>query len=53
MGSKPAITGGRATNIVATAKKGDLRLVVIVLGSPTAGIRDAFVKEKINQYFRK
>jgi D-alanyl-D-alanine carboxypeptidase (penicillin-binding protein 5/6) len=40
-------------NIVATAKKGDLRLVVIVLGSPTAGIRDAFVKEKINQYFRK
>jgi D-alanyl-D-alanine carboxypeptidase (penicillin-binding protein 5/6) len=40
-------------NIVATAKKGDLRLVVIVLGSPTANIRDAFVKEKINQYFRK
>jgi D-alanyl-D-alanine carboxypeptidase (penicillin-binding protein 5/6) len=40
-------------NIVATAKKGDLRLVVIVLGSPTAGTRDAFVKEKINQYFRK
>jgi D-alanyl-D-alanine carboxypeptidase (penicillin-binding protein 5/6) len=40
-------------NIVATAKNGDLRLVVIVLGSPTAGMRDAFVKEKINQYFRK
>jgi D-alanyl-D-alanine carboxypeptidase (penicillin-binding protein 5/6) len=40
-------------NIVATAKKGQTRLVVIVLGSPTAGIRDAFVKEKINQYFRK
>jgi D-alanyl-D-alanine carboxypeptidase (penicillin-binding protein 5/6) len=40
-------------NIVATAKKGNLRLVVIVLGSPTAGARDAFVKEKINQYFRK
>jgi D-alanyl-D-alanine carboxypeptidase (penicillin-binding protein 5/6) len=40
-------------NIVATAKKGNLRLVVIVLGSPTAGARDAFVKEKINRYFRK
>jgi D-alanyl-D-alanine carboxypeptidase (penicillin-binding protein 5/6) len=40
-------------NIVATAKKEETRLVVIVLGSPTAGIRDAFVKEKINQYFRK
>jgi D-alanyl-D-alanine carboxypeptidase (penicillin-binding protein 5/6) len=39
-------------NIVATAKKGDLRLIVIVLGSPSAGIRDAFVKEKINKYFR-
>jgi D-alanyl-D-alanine carboxypeptidase (penicillin-binding protein 5/6) len=39
-------------NIVATAKKGDSRLVVIVLGSPTAGIRDAFVKQKINQYLR-
>jgi len=40
-------------NIVATAKKGNLRLIVIVLGSPTAGARDAFVKEKINRYFRK
>ena len=40
-------------NIVATAKKGDLRLVVIVLGCPTASIRDVFVKEKINRYFRK
>jgi len=40
-------------NIVATAKQGHLRIVVIVLGSPSAGIRDAFVKEKINQYLRK
>ena len=40
-------------NIVATAKKEDLRLVVIVLGCPTAGTRYAFVREKINQYFRK
>ena len=40
-------------NIVATAKKGDLRLVVIVLGSPTAGMRDAVVREKINQYLWK
>lgn len=40
-------------NIVATAKNGDLRIVVIVLGSSTEGMRDAFVKEKINKYFRK
>ncbi len=38
-------------NIVATAKKKDLRLLVIVLGSPTARIRDAFVTEKFNKYF--
>lgn len=38
-------------NIVATAKKRDLRLLVIVLGSPTARLRDAFVKEKFNKYF--
>lgn len=40
-------------NIVATAKNGDLRLIVIVLGSPTAGTRDAFVREKIDKYFRE
>lgn len=38
-------------NIVATAKKDNLRLLVIVLGSPTARIRDAFVFEKFNKYF--
>ena len=38
-------------NIVATAKKGDLRLVVIVLGSPTARMRDAFVMQKFKEYF--
>ncbi len=40
-------------NIVATAKKDNLRLVVIVLGSPTAGKRDAVVREKISQYLWK
>ena len=38
-------------NIVATAKKEDLRLLVIVLGSPTARIRDAFVMQKFKEYF--
>ncbi|NOQ19528.1 MAG: hypothetical protein GQ571_06125 [Desulfobacterales bacterium] len=38
-------------NIVATAKKEDLRLLVIVLGSPTAGIRNAFVMQKFKKYF--
>lgn len=38
-------------NIVATAKKRNLRLIVIVLGSPTARIRDAFVMQKFKEYF--
>ena len=38
-------------NIVATAKKGGLRLIVIVLGSPTARTRDAFVMQKFKEYF--
>ena len=40
-------------NIVATAKKEDLRLIVIVLGSPTARTRDAFVTQKFNEYFSR
>ena len=40
-------------NIVATARKGDLRLLVIVLGSPTARMRDAFVMQKFEEYFTK
>ena len=37
-------------NIVATAKKGDFRLVVVVLGSPTAKIRDDVIEEKVRKY---
>jgi serine-type D-Ala-D-Ala carboxypeptidase (penicillin-binding protein 5/6) len=37
-------------NMVATAKKGDLRLIVVVMGSPAAKIRDEFVEEKVKKY---
>ena len=37
-------------NIVATARKGDLRLIVVVLGSPTAKARDDVVEEKVKKY---
>jgi D-alanyl-D-alanine carboxypeptidase (penicillin-binding protein 5/6) len=37
-------------NIVATARKGDLRLIVVVLGSPTAKTRDDFVEEKVKEF---
>jgi len=37
-------------NIVATAKKGDLRLIVVVMGSPAAKVRDEVVEEKVKKY---
>jgi D-alanyl-D-alanine carboxypeptidase (penicillin-binding protein 5/6) len=37
-------------NIVATAKKGDFRLIVVVMGSPTAKVRDDLVEEKVKKY---
>jgi D-alanyl-D-alanine carboxypeptidase (penicillin-binding protein 5/6) len=37
-------------NIVATAKKGDLRLIVVVMGSPAAKTRDEIVEEKVRKY---
>jgi D-alanyl-D-alanine carboxypeptidase (penicillin-binding protein 5/6) len=37
-------------NIVATARKGGLRLIVVVLGCPTAKIRDDFVEEKVSKF---
>jgi D-alanyl-D-alanine carboxypeptidase (penicillin-binding protein 5/6) len=38
-------------NLVATAKRGDLRLIVVAMGSPTARARDIFVEEKLKKHF--
>jgi D-alanyl-D-alanine carboxypeptidase (penicillin-binding protein 5/6) len=38
-------------NVVATAKKDDLRLIVVVMGSPTHEIRDRLAIEKFKTYF--
>ena len=38
-------------NVVATAERKDLRLVAVVLGSPTAKTRDALVVEKLKANF--
>ena len=40
-------------NIVATAKKGDLRFIVVVMGSPNAKIRDNVAMEKFKNAFSK
>lgn len=37
-------------NIAVTAKKGDLRVIAVVLGSPTAKIRDGVALEKLKKY---
>ena len=37
-------------NIVATVKKADLRLIVVVMGSPTGKVRDDIVEEKVKKY---
>jgi len=38
-------------SVVATAKKGDLRLIAVVLGSPKARVRDNLAVEKFKKYF--
>jgi len=38
-------------NVVATAKKDDLRLIVVVLGSPRARVRDNVAVDKFKKYF--
>jgi len=38
-------------NVVATAKKGDLRFIVVVMGSPSAKIRDNVAMEKFKRAF--
>jgi serine-type D-Ala-D-Ala carboxypeptidase (penicillin-binding protein 5/6) len=38
-------------NVVATGRKNDLRFIVVVMGSPTAKIRDGFAAEKFKKAF--
>ena len=38
-------------SIVATAKRGDLRFIVVVMGSPTGKIRDSIAVEKLKKAF--
>lgn len=38
-------------NIVATARRGDIRFIAVVMGSPTGKIRDRFAMEKLQKAF--
>jgi D-alanyl-D-alanine carboxypeptidase (penicillin-binding protein 5/6) len=52
-GFKTGFYSSAGFNVVATAKKDALRLVVAVLGSPSARIRDGVAIEKFKKYFAK
>jgi D-alanyl-D-alanine carboxypeptidase (penicillin-binding protein 5/6) len=49
-GIKTGYTRRAGFNIVATGKRGDNRLIVVVLGSPESKIRDRFAMEKFREY---
>ena len=38
-------------NIVATAKRGDMRFIAVVMGSPTGKVRDSLTMEKLQKAF--
>jgi serine-type D-Ala-D-Ala carboxypeptidase (penicillin-binding protein 5/6) len=50
-GLKTGFYGETGFNIAATARKNDLRLIVVVMGSPSGRIRDNLVQEKFRQTF--
>jgi serine-type D-Ala-D-Ala carboxypeptidase (penicillin-binding protein 5/6) len=57
--SMPGVVDGLKTgfyretgfNVVATGKKNELRFIVVVMGSPTAKIRDGFAAERFKKAF--
>jgi len=49
-GLKTGYTRRAGFNIVATAKTGDRRLIVVVLGSPESRIRNRFAADKFREY---
>ncbi len=50
-GMKTGYFNDAGFNLVATGKKNDLRFIVVVLGSPTAKIRDMVAMEKFKKAF--
>jgi D-alanyl-D-alanine carboxypeptidase (penicillin-binding protein 5/6) len=50
-GLKTGFYNSAGFNVTATAKKGDLRFIVVVMGSSSAKLRDGFAAEKFRKYF--
>jgi len=59
LGRMPSVVDGLKTgyyrkagyNVTVTAQKAGLRLIVVVMGSPTARTRDSLAEEKLKKYF--
>jgi D-alanyl-D-alanine carboxypeptidase (penicillin-binding protein 5/6) len=51
-GLKTGFTRRAGFNIVVTGKTGDRRLIIVVLGSPEARVRDEFAMEKFREHLR-
>jgi serine-type D-Ala-D-Ala carboxypeptidase (penicillin-binding protein 5/6) len=50
-GLKTGYYSSTGFNVTATARKGDLRFITVVMGSPSAKIRDALAAEKFKRFF--
>jgi D-alanyl-D-alanine carboxypeptidase (penicillin-binding protein 5/6) len=50
-GLKTGYYSSTGFNVVATAKRGDLRLITVVMGSPSGRIRDDVAADKLKKYF--
>jgi serine-type D-Ala-D-Ala carboxypeptidase (penicillin-binding protein 5/6) len=50
-GLKTGYYSSTGFNVTATAKKGELRFITVVMGSPSAKVRDAFAVEKFKKFF--
>ncbi len=50
-GLKTGYYSSAGFNVVATAKRGGLRLITVVMGSPSGRVRDGLVAEKFKRFF--
>jgi serine-type D-Ala-D-Ala carboxypeptidase (penicillin-binding protein 5/6) len=50
-GLKTGYYSSTGFNVAATAKRGDLRFITVVMGSPSGKVRDGLVAEKFKKYF--
>jgi serine-type D-Ala-D-Ala carboxypeptidase (penicillin-binding protein 5/6) len=50
-GLKTGYYSSTGFNVVGTARKGELRFIIVVMGSPSGKVRDDFAAEKLKKFF--